>query len=103
VPTLAVFQELIRPVYLDKRLKLSPNDGGDIQHAIMAIAYCDFVLLDGKWKEMHERMKKRFKKLGVTIPTAQVFSGGLGGIEEFLNALETTNFDSIRSGIETRQ
>ena len=103
IPTMAVFQELLRPIYLDKRLKIDLNDGGDIQHAIISIVYCDFVLLDGKWKDMHERMKKRFAELGLIIPTAQVFSARRGGVEQFLKKLEATNPLSFEDGTETRQ
>jgi hypothetical protein len=33
VPTLAVMQELLRPLFLDKGLSVGRNDAGDIQHA----------------------------------------------------------------------
>ena len=39
VPTLAVMQELLRPVFLDKTLSVDRNDAGDIHHAIISIAY----------------------------------------------------------------
>lgn len=88
VPTLAVMQELLRPLYLDKSMSVDENDAGDIQHAIMSIAYCDYTLLDGKWEDMNERMVRRFAELGHPIRTAKVFSARRGGVERFLGELE---------------
>jgi hypothetical protein len=103
IPTLAVFQELLRPIFLDQRLRIDLNDAADIQHATMAIAYCDFVLLDGKWKDMHSRMKRRFVELGLKIPTARVFSARSKGVAEFLSVLEGTNSNNFDNGSETRE
>lgn len=88
VPTLAVMQELLRPVMLDEALRIDRNDAGDIHHAILSIVYCDFALLDGKWEDLHERMKRRFAQLGVSIRTATVFSARRQGVERFFQALE---------------
>jgi hypothetical protein len=88
VPTLAVIQELLRPVFLDKTFAIDRNDVGDIQHAIMSIVYCDYALLDGKWEHQHKRMRSRFADLRLSIRTAKVFSARKGGVERFLEALE---------------
>jgi len=88
VPTIAVMQELLRPLFLDKTLAIDRNDAGDIHHAILSIVYCDFTLLDGKWEDLHERMKRRFSELGVTIRTATVFSARRHGVERFFETLE---------------
>jgi hypothetical protein len=100
VPTLAVMQELLRPVFLDETLSIDRNDAGDIHHAILSIVYCDYVLLDGKWEDLHERMKRRFTELGLTIRTATVFSGRRQGVEQFLEALEGASTSaSVRDGV----
>lgn len=88
VPTLAVMQELLRPIFLDETLSIDRNDAGDIHHAILSIVYCDYVLLDGKWEDLNERMKRRFTELGLTIRTATVFSRRRQGVKQFLEALE---------------
>lgn len=88
VPTLAVMQELLRPIFLDETLSIDRNDAGDIHHAILSIVYCDYALLDGKWEDLHERMKRRFTKLGLTIRTAKVYSKRRHGVERFLRDLE---------------
>lgn len=89
VPTLAVFQELLRPIYLDPTMAIKPSDGGDMQHAVLSISYCDFVLLDGKWEHFHTQMKQRFADLKISIPTAKVFSDRRNGVDRFISALET--------------
>lgn len=88
VPTLAVMQELLRPIFLDKTLAIGPNDAGDIHHAITSITYCDYVLLDGKWEELYGRMVRRFSELDLQIRVAKVFSERRRGLELFLKELE---------------
>lgn len=88
VPTLAVMQELLRPVFLDKTLSMDRNDAGDIHHAIISIAYCDYALLDKKWEALHERMVRRFAELALPIRVAKVFSKRRQGVEWFLKELE---------------
>jgi hypothetical protein len=88
VPTLAVMQELLRPVFLDKRLAIGSNDAGDIHHAITSITYCDYVLLDGKWEDLYGRMVRRFSELDLKIRVAKVFSERRQGLELFLKELE---------------
>lgn len=88
VPTLAVMQELLRPFFIDRSLSVDRNDAGDIHHAMMSIAYCDYALLDGKWEALHERMVRRFKELQMPIRVAKVFSKRRTGIELFLKEFE---------------
>ena len=88
VPTLAVMQELLRSLFLDKALRMDENDAGDIHHAVLSIAYCDYTLLDGKWEDLSERMVRRFTELGLAIRTAKVYSGRRNGLERFLKELE---------------
>lgn len=88
VPTIAVMQELLRPVFLDSTLAISKNDAGDIHHAITSITYCDYVLLDSKWEELYGRMVRRFSELDLQIHVAKVFSERRQGLELFLSELE---------------
>lgn len=88
VPTLAVMQELLRPIFLDKFLLINQNDAGDIHHAITSITYCDYVLLDRKWEELYGRMVRRFSELDLHIRLAKVFSERRQGLELFLKELE---------------
>ena len=88
VPTLAVMQELLRSIFLDKKLAIGPNDAGDIRHAITSITYCDYVLLDGKWEDIYRRMVRRFSELDLRIHVAKVFSERSQGLSLFLKELE---------------
>jgi hypothetical protein len=88
IPTRAVMLEMLRPMFLDKSLKIDENDAADLHHAIMSITYCDYVLLDGKWEDFHERMVRRFDELQLPIRVAKVFSKRRGGVELFLTELE---------------
>jgi hypothetical protein len=101
VPTLAVMQELLRPVFLDRTLGIDRNDAGDIHHAILSVVYCDYAMLDGKWEDLHERMKRRFTQLDLTIRTARVFSSRRQGVRRFLEALEATDPTSpdVKQGV----
>jgi hypothetical protein len=98
-------QELLRPLFLDKTLNVDRNDAGDIHHAILSIVYCDYTLLDGKWEDMHERMKRRFAELGIAIRTATVLSARRQGVERFLDALEgARNSAAVGDGVpDTRK
>jgi hypothetical protein len=87
LPTLAVMQEIMRPFFLDQTLSLNRNDAADIHHAVMSIVYADYVLLDGKWRDLHARMMRRFEKLNFQLRTAAVFSRRDNGVEQFLQSI----------------
>ena len=88
IPTLAVLQELFRPLFLDANLSFDANDAGDAHHAVISIAHCDFCLLDGKWEDMHRRMVRRVKQLNLPIRVARVYSARNFGVKRFLQDLE---------------
>jgi glycerol-3-phosphate cytidylyltransferase-like family protein len=71
-------------------MQIEANDGGDAMHAVLSMAYCDYVLLDGKWEDLSDRMRRRFSKMNLRISTARVFSDRRGGIERFIEALEAS-------------
>jgi hypothetical protein len=84
-----VLRELVRSLLIDQRLKLTRNHAIDLLHAIVAVAYCDLVLLDKHWEVQVERMRTRLQAAGVAVPIAQVFSGKAGQIDRFLVTLES--------------
>lgn len=94
VPTLAVMQELLRPIFLDQAMAISQNDAGDIRHAITSISYCDYTLLDRRWEDFYERMVRRFSQLGLHIRVAKVFSDRGQGLELFLKEFENHGVES---------
>src|SRR5262249_47318897 len=82
--TLLILCELVRALSEDKRTKITRNDVDDLFHAVVPLAYCDFVLLDKSWEDKVERIRKRLKAAGRSVPIARVFSGKENGIERFL-------------------
>ncbi len=86
--TLLVMREILRNLFLDPNTPITENDAADIQHAILSTAYCDYVLLDGRWEHMIQQMKQRILKLKQSITVARCFSERRNGLENFLLALE---------------
>ena len=68
-----------------KKAKLRRNDWVDIFHTIVPVAYCDFVLIDGQWRDFIE-------KSGLTYPKiAKVYSKKKGienNIDGFFKDIE---------------
>lgn len=85
-PALAVFRELCRIPGTDQLMRIVPNDAVDLQHAIVALAYCTFVLLDRKWVDFAGRARHKLARLGFPLPIARAFSKP--GMADFLDALE---------------
>lgn len=88
-PTLTIMGELLRPYILDAKATFTPNDAADYQHAILASAYCDFILLDGRWQHFLSVAARRIKALQLPFKTAECFSDRRDGVERFLVALES--------------
>ena len=84
-----VLREFVRPVLLDHSAKFSQNDAIDLVHAVVPLAYCEFVLLDKHWQAQAEKMRGRFAEANMMFPVAQVFSGKRNEIERFLSLLES--------------
>lgn len=87
--TLTVLRELLRAVALDARSTVKEQDGSDLQHAVVSVAYCDYVLLDGRWAEMVRQLDERLLKHNVQIAHARCFSPRRQGLEGFLAVLES--------------
>ena len=79
--------ELLREAILNTK-KISKNDVIDIIHAVLAIRYCDFVLLDSKWADIVEKIRHRSRKKTTNLKLPYVFSRQNNGIESFLHKLE---------------
>jgi len=67
------------------------NDAMDFFHAVVPVAYCDYVLLDNHWAAQVAQLRSRFKRTRMNVPMATVFSGGRSGVEELLRALDTSD------------
>ena len=81
--------ELVRELVLDPKLVITENDMVDLQHAMISIRCCDFVLLDRKWEQRVNTLRRRIeKKQEPQIRIAQCFSKRGNGVEKFLQQLE---------------
>ena len=54
---------------------ITSNDWCDMHHAIVPLAYCDFVLLDQRWHGIMSQIQNRLKKAGHDKEMAEVFCG----------------------------
>jgi len=86
--TQVVMGELMRAWILDPIATITVNDVVDWQHSIVPISYCDYVLLDGKWEQRVQEMKRRLAKHGVNIKLAKCFSKKRDGVNRFLKDIE---------------
>ena len=73
----------------NRKLKITRKHAIDLLHAVVPVAYCDFVLLDKNWRTQVEHARTRFNKAGLSVPIARIFSEQENGIERFLYELES--------------
>lgn len=88
-PTLLFVRELIGTFLRDNdntRALNDMNNATDLFHAVVPVAYCDFVLLDAAWVHRVGLIHDRLKKHEIEIEPAKVFSKK--NIEDFLQQLE---------------
>jgi hypothetical protein len=86
--TLALARAMVDFLQSDRARPLNINDAADLLHTVVPVAYCDFVVLDRKWRTMAEQARRRLDSNGVEAQTAKVFDAGPKGIEHFLTSLE---------------
>src|SRR5262249_23522533 len=86
--TRLILKELLRGLVLDRSTSLSRNHALDFLHAVVPVAYCDFVMLDKYWEEQVRRMRERLARASIDIPLAQVISKRSGGLECLVRSLE---------------
>jgi hypothetical protein len=86
--TLAAGELLLRELFRISDV-MELNDSMDLLHAAVPLAYCDYVLLDGRWRDLADRAISGMRAAGVKAPLAKVYSGKKGEVEKFLEALAT--------------
>jgi len=86
--TRVIMGELMRELMIDPHANITTNDVVDLQHAVLSISCCDFVLLDGKWEQRVYSLRRRAETQGFEIRLAQCFSKREGGLLNFLQQLE---------------
>ncbi len=80
--------ELLRVLIKNAAQKLTKNDASDFLHAVVPLAYCDYVLLDAHWATQAKAAADRLRKVGHIEKIAQTLSGPTA-IEDLIRALET--------------
>lgn len=85
--TAVVLREIVAGLMRDESTPITPNDALDFFHTIVPVAYSDFALLDGRWRDQVDRLRTRLKRTGVEFPLATVFSGK-EAIKRLIAALE---------------
>ena len=85
--TRQLFRELVTTLLSDKSLKLTDNHAIDLMHAIVPLAYCDYVLLDAHWEEQVKRVRRKLTEGGFVFPIAEVYSERRDGVNRFIQAL----------------
>jgi len=69
-----IARELLGSLLLDKSIQVDRNHAIDVCHAVVPVAYCDFVLLEAHWATQVERARKRIQEGGLSFPMAKVYS-----------------------------
>jgi len=90
--TYVIMGELMRDITINTNQSIKINDVIDLQHAILPICYCDYVLLDGAWEQRVKNMHNRIAKQNINLKTAKCFSKKNNGIHNFLADLD--NFEN---------
>lgn len=91
VGTRFILHELIRPLVVDQRKQTTQNDAMDFFHTIVPVAYCDYVLLDKHWAAQVDQARSHFKRVGMSVPMAAIFSRGRTGVEQLLDELRRSD------------
>lgn len=83
-----IIRELLRTMLLNQAMRITKNHSIDLLHAVVPLAYCDFVLLDSHWEEQVTQMRTRVSSTGLAFSIAKVFSMKSNGVDRFLTELE---------------
>jgi hypothetical protein len=85
--TAVVMRELVGGLIRDNKAPITPNDAMDFFHAVVPVTYCDFILLDGRWRDQVDRLRARLARTAVSLPVATAFSGA-AAVDALLQQLE---------------
>jgi hypothetical protein len=86
--TLGLARALTGEIYRNKARPLDTADASDLMHAVVPCAYCDFVLLDGKWCHYIDQACRCLEDAGEPKQHfARVYSRRHDGVRRFLDDL----------------
>lgn len=86
-PTGALRIALIEQQFLQAQPVLDAHDAIDMLHTVVPAAYCQLVLLDGRWCDLVDRAQRRLTRAGIS-GVARAFSDRNNGVGRFLEALQ---------------
>ena len=86
-----ILRELVRPLVVDKGKQVTRNDAMDFFHAVVPLAYCDYVLLDKHWAAQVGHARFRFDETSMSVPMAAIFSRGPTGVKQLLHELSPSD------------
>jgi hypothetical protein len=81
-------RELVGRLLLDRKSPITANDAMDLFHAIVPVAYCDFVLLDAAWVERVKVARERLIQHNIEVTPAKAFSEKPHGLADLFECLE---------------
>jgi hypothetical protein len=89
--TLGLVRALVDEIFRNKRRPLDLSDASDMLHTVVPCAYCDYVLIDSKWRDFVGRVRRRLPR---AQHIAEVYSPG--NEQRFLDALRSHRQDKRR-------
>jgi hypothetical protein len=84
-----ILRELVASLLRDRRTGFTRNDAMDFFHTVVPAAYCDYVLLDGRWRDQVDRLRLRLERVDRQFPLAEALSGG-SAVRRLIERLEQT-------------
>lgn len=78
---------LVSTLIRDASATFERADAFDFFHCVVPAAYCDYVLLDGRWTDQIMRVTRALRKAGHKFHIADVYSARGKGIDGFLESL----------------
>jgi hypothetical protein len=88
-PTLPLLRAIVQDMQADHALPEDQNSAVDLLHTVVPGAYCNFVLLDRQWSARLNSAAAKLVAAGIKAPVAASYSKRNGGVETFLNNLES--------------
>jgi hypothetical protein len=87
--TRTILRELLRSVIVDHQTTMDRHHAMDFFHAVVPIAYCEFVALDKYWETQVARVRSRLRSQNTVVPIANVFSKKKDGLNRLVLHLES--------------
>lgn len=92
--TLTIMRVMAETFFPDRRRKIDDHTAIDFQHAVVPVAFCDAVLLDGATWDMVGRAQRKLPNVNM----GRTFSGRGDGIDRFIDALAVPSSGGTRRG-----